>query len=127
MAIASRALGALGLATSLTGDTLHNQYVYHFTTQAGYDGISATRSILPSGDNLVYVTPNAYLSGEQAQSDLALRNTPTGYFVIPKESILPANPPTIVAPANGQPGRGLEITVPLPVSAAGAAFIRIEP
>lgn len=116
--------GALGDVLTLSGDT--TQYVYHYTTAAGYAGISASGMILPSADGYTYVTPNVYSSGQQAQSSLALRQAPIGYFAVPVSNIPPsALPPSVVEPYYGQPGGGIEIKVPSPVSTDGGYWQEI--
>ena len=108
----------------LTGDTARVDSVFHYTTQAGFEGITASGAIRPSLDGNVYVTPVLYLNGADAQAKLALSQTPIGYFVIPKIDVLPASPPGPVAPWNGQPGGGVEIKAPHPVPIKAPVFVK---
>jgi len=108
----------------LTGDTPRQEQLFHYTTQAGFEGISASGSINPSADGNVYLTPVLYLDGESAQSFLALSRTPIGYFVIPKADAILFGLPGKVAPANGQPGNGIEIKAPHPVPIRNSTFVR---
>jgi hypothetical protein len=120
-----RLLGGLHvLPLLLTGDTPSQSEVYHYTTQAGYVGITTSGVINPSRDGNVYVTPAYYSTPAEAQAKLALSQAPVGYFVIPKADILPASPPSPVAPANGQPGGGVEIKAPHPVPVKSPIFVR---
>lgn len=120
----NRFLGVFSLPLSLTGDTQRVDTVFHYTTEAGYEGITVSGAIRPSADGNVYVTPLLHLSGSDAQAKLALSMMPIGYFVIPKADVLPAGPPGHVQPWNGQPGGGIEIKVPHPVPIKNAVFVR---
>ena len=76
---AGRILGPLGMLLTLSGDTPQRDYLYHYTNAAGFTGIGASGAILPSSDGYVYMTPDTYGSGAQAQAALALSRTPVGY------------------------------------------------
>lgn len=118
-----RLLGVFGALLSLAGDTPQNLYLYHFTNDVGYQGIIVDRIIVPGPDGYVYLTPTPYQSSTYAQQQLSMSRTPAGYFQIPTNDVGPFNPPTIVQPANGQPGGGLETRVPHPVSIENALWI----
>jgi len=81
------------------------RYVYHYTNNIGQAGINQSGVILPSPDGFVYVTPDLYPNGQTAQAQLALSNTPTGYYEIPVSQIQNSmSAASMVPPANGQPG-----------------------
>ncbi len=54
----------------------------------------------------------ALVSGEIEQNALATRGTPTGYFAIPVADVAPYSEASMVAPANGFDGGGLEVLAP---------------
>jgi hypothetical protein len=116
----------LGMVTALTlsGDTPRNEVLYHYTTDKGAEGIQESGKIRQSIDGYTYLTPQYFTNGNTAQSNLALSQTPTGYFTIPKTDALPASQPGPVQPYNGQPGGGIEIKAPHPVKVNNLTFTR---
>jgi RHS repeat-associated protein len=100
---------------------------YHYTNETGRAGISELGVILSSDDNLVYLTPTVYRSGTTARAELALRQTPTGYFQLPRSSLPGLTPAGTVPPGNGQPGGGQQFVVPGPVPVDPTRWIPIEP
>lgn len=100
---------------------------YHYTDEAGRAGISRTGTILPSDDGFVYLTPTVYTSGTDAQAELALRRTPTGYFPLPRSTLPGLTPAGTVPPSNGQPGGGEQFVVPGPVPVDPTRWIPIKP
>lgn len=111
---------------SLSGDTPRPpQYYNHYTTSAGYAGITESGIILPSADGYVYLTPDRYNTGGDAQARLALRYTPVGYFRIPSRNTFPILAPEEVRRANNQPGGGTEVRAPHTVSIQGATWVPI--
>jgi RHS repeat-associated protein len=124
-----RALGEMAMVLSLSGDTPQEQlYLNHYTNAAGYSGIEKDQEIIPSpSTGYVFLTPQLYSSGLQAQQMLALSTTPIGYFTIPIENVGNFNPPTLVQPYNGQPGGGLEIKVNHAVPITNSPWTTIKP
>jgi RHS repeat-associated protein len=122
-----RLLSVLALPLTLSGDTPQNQYLYHFTNAAGYEGITRAGYINLSADGFVYLTPTPYSSASLAVQQLALARVPTGYFMIPQADAQPFGPPTTVDAANGQPGGGFEIRAPHTVSVRNSTFVQIRP
>jgi hypothetical protein len=74
----------------------------------------------------VWVTPDKYANGAEAQAKLALNKTPGGYFEIPMCRVQCRSAPGIVEPYYGQPGGGIEITTPFKVPVGGLRFIPFE-
>lgn len=93
----------------------------------GHVGIESDGYIKPSADGYVYLTPSVYNSGAVAQSQLALTYEPTGYFRIPANDVAPTLPPRSVEPNFGQPGGGIEVRAPNPVSVERATWGYIGP
>jgi RHS repeat-associated protein len=109
--------------TGVAPEDYNDDKVRHYTSTAGYVGITATSLINPSlADGMVYVTPTVYASGNAAKSGLSLKNTPDGYFEMPYSNIQPALPMRVVTPDNGELGGGMEIRVPHPVSIGDATW-----
>jgi hypothetical protein len=125
--LGSRILGVFGMLLSLSGDTIQTQYFYHYTSDLGRAGITQDGFISRSADGFVYLTPDIYYSGAQAQQYLALSRAPTGFFQISAADVGPASPPTVVQPANGQPGGWYEIRVPAPDPINNAKWVPIGP
>ena len=127
-----RRSGIVGLALSLQGDTPRQTYLNHYTTEAGFVGITQSGFIRPSADGNVYLTTDIYGSGTQAQAQLALRYRPVGYFAIPERNARPYSPPRQVDPITAgpdypaQPGGGTELLASHPVSIEGAKFVEIS-
>jgi hypothetical protein len=97
------------VATEDAGDTL-----LHYTTADRAEQIIGDGEINPSADGNTYLTPDRYADGSTAQSRLAMGTEPEGYIEVPRPAGAPE--PTGVDPFNGQPGGGLEVRVPGPVS-----------
>ncbi len=130
-----RALGKLGQrifgpVASLIGldDVIQrNAYLNHYTTEAGRVGILRDEIIMRSSDGNVYLTPDLYVSGAEAQARLSLSQQPTGYFSVPLENINSVSGQGVVQPLNGQPGGGIEILVPHDVSTRRSRWYPIGP
>jgi RHS repeat-associated protein len=117
----SRGLSSLSLLLSLSGDT--PQTFYHYTDQTGYQGIINSGFIMPSSDNNVYLTPDLYSCGQSAQRSLALSRIPVGFFIIPVDLLENYGQASAVAPANNQPGGGVEVKVPYPLPAGKLQWV----
>jgi hypothetical protein len=99
------------------------QTLRHYTTQSAADAISKTGSIEPSlPTGLTWVTPDLYATAGEAQSGLALSDTPEGYFEFPASRVVDPSPMSTVASANGFPGGGSEITTANPIDIEGIPF-----
>ena len=120
--LALKALGIAGLALSLSGDTPQQQYLNHYTTAQGYLGIMRDQQIQLGPDLNIYVTPDMYSTGAQAQQALQLRIKPIGYFSIPTQNIAPMS---LLGPVPG--GTGTQIMVDHPISIEGAQWIPLPP
>jgi hypothetical protein len=96
----------------------------HYTTSDAAASISKSGEISPSPTSgTIWTTPDVYGSGADAQSSLALPNTPDGYFEFPRSSLVDPSPPGLVEPDNGFPGGGTEITTHYPIDVSGLPFI----
>ena len=97
-----------------------SQYVFHFTSQANADGIILSGQINPSvSSGVAWVTSTPYPSAGLAQSQLALQNTPQGFFAIPVQNLqTPLSWSTVQGNAYG-PGGGVEGTTPLAIPLNG--------
>lgn len=60
---------------------------FHYTTNANKAKIEKSGAIVPGPSGLAWVSPTAYDTAAAAQSDLALPNTPDGYFIIPSQNV----------------------------------------
>lgn len=109
------------LASLLTGDTPQDPDFRHYTDDLGAAGIQSSGVIRPSSDGIVYVTPTLYRSGAEARQALELRQTPVGYFLVPR-SRLPG-----LAPLPPTSGGGIQYGAPGPVNATGLDYIPIGP
>jgi hypothetical protein len=141
--VPSRALLMLGSAGALaavlagpaeisdTSDLLDEQgdpeHIYHFTNDAGKRGISSSGLVMPGGSGLVYVSPIPYGNAPQAQSALSLPRTPAGYFEIPRSNVAGPLLWRAVGPNFGQPGGGMEASVPGTIPLSGARWVPFGP
>lgn len=120
--IAIGVAGVLFPSSTASDDTTQDasQFVFHFTSQANANGIILSGQINPSaGSGLAWVTPTPYPNGGLAQSQLALQNTPQGFFAIPVQNLqTPLSWSTVQGNAYG-PGGGVEGTTPLPIPLNG--------
>ena len=126
LSIITKVLGPIGMIAtwSTTGEPPSTYYVYHYTTDDKRDLIQAANAILPMPpSNLAWVTPTIYSSGVAAQSDLSLKNTPDGFFVIPKQNITSPLSWNTVPRGNDQTGGGIQGTTPSPISVTGAVWV----
>jgi RHS repeat-associated protein len=116
---------------SETSDLLDEQgdprHVYHFTDNAGKRGISSSGLVLPGGSGLVYVSPIPYGNAAQAQRALSLPRTPAGYFEIPRFNVSGPLRWSVVGPNFGQPGGGMEASVPGAIPLSGAHWVPFGP
>jgi hypothetical protein len=71
----------------------------------------------------IWVTPDEYANGVEAQARLALNKIPEGYFEFLSSRVLEPSPPSIVEPYYGQPGGGTEITTEFPIDVSELSFI----
>ncbi|MEJ1390549.1 MAG: hypothetical protein RPU34_06595 [Candidatus Sedimenticola sp. (ex Thyasira tokunagai)] len=126
-------LGKLGrklfgpLGTLLETDDIvrRNAYLNHYTTDLGREGIVYDGVIRRSPDGNVYLTPDLYSSGAQAQAQLSLSSTPVGYFSVPMSNIHSVSSHGVVDPWAGQPGGGYEVKVPHDVSTENSRWYPI--
>jgi hypothetical protein len=99
----------------------------HYTDDVGRVGIESSGAIRPGADGRVYVTPTRYSGGAQAQAELALGRTPTGYFEVPRARLPGLQGPRRVDPWAGQPGGGVECWVTCSVEAEGLKWFPFAP
>jgi hypothetical protein len=123
LTVAPRVLGVVS-ALTLSGDTQRNNVLFHYTTDRGAEGIQKVGVIRQSADGNTYLTPQYFTNRASAQSNLALSQTPRGYFTIPKRDALPVSQPGPVQPYNGQPGGGIEVKTPHPVKVTNPTFTK---
>ena len=98
--------------------------VFHYTTNANRQLIQASGVIKPgTTSGLAWVTPAAYDTATAAQNDLALPNTPDGYFILPIQNIQTPLIWSPVMPNFGYPGGGIEGTTPAPIPIGNAVWI----
>jgi hypothetical protein len=98
--------------------------VFHYTTNENRVLIEGSGEILPGqSSGLAWVTPTAYDTAESVQSDLALPNTPDGYFIIPFQNVRSTLIWSTVAPNFGFPGGGIEGTTPLSIPIGGSVWV----
>lgn len=96
----------------------------HYTTQDAADAIAKDGTINPGvNSGKIWVTPDEYADGAEAQAGLALNKTPEGYFEFPASRVLDPSSPSIVEPYYGQPGGGTEITTESPIDVSDLPFI----
>lgn len=97
--------------------------VRHYTTSGAAESIAKGGSIEPGlNSGKIWVTPDRYASGAEARAKLALDKTPDGYFEIPTCRVKCPTGPSPVAPWNGQPGGGIEITTEFGIDIRGLIF-----
>jgi hypothetical protein len=99
----------------------------HYTTDQGRIGIQADGVIRTGLSGRIYFTPTVYTSAASALADLALPQTPAGYFEIPRDRITDLEGPSCVDPGNGQPGGGIEYWTTHPIDATGLRWVEIAP
>ena len=125
--------GAVGMAVgallnAAASDDEGRQYLYHFTDERGYLGITEENTIAVSRTfGVTWFSPTPYQSASKARQELALPRTPVGYFEVPVQDVQPMSPSLRVEPKYDQPGGGVEIIVTHSVSARNARFVRIGP
>jgi RHS repeat-associated protein len=122
-----RLLGWLGLTAVTQKVAEENAYLRHYTTILNAEKIMERQLLVPSPDGYVYLTPDIYDSGQQAQSSLSMSTTPEGFFWVPIRNFDTYFGPSIVPPANGFPGGGIEIRVPHPINTPGFRWELIGP
>ena len=107
-----------------TAAKAETQVVRHYTTSGAADSILKEGAIKPGPvSGKVWLTPDKYGNGAEAQARLALNKTPDGYFEIPMCRVRCPSAPSVVEPFYGQPGGGLEITTPFKVPVVGLHFV----
>lgn len=96
--LAAMALGAAGAFAKPANEPLPNTF-HHYAPEAAHQAIIWSGEIDPRGNPpRVYVTPDVYTNGEQAQQKLAVAVKPDGYFVIPKGRVKNPQGGTTVKP-----------------------------
>jgi hypothetical protein len=96
--LAAMALGAAGALAKPANEPLPNTF-HHYAPEAAHQAIMWSGEIDPRGNPpRVYVTPDVYTNGEQAQQKLAVAVKPDGYFVIPKGRVKNPQGGTTVKP-----------------------------
>jgi RHS repeat-associated protein len=101
-------------------DNQSQAYVFHFTSQKNADGIILSGQINPSASQgVAWVTPTPYPNADLAQAQLALQNTPQGFFAIPAQNLQTPLSWSTVQPNAFGPGGGVEGTTPLPIPLNG--------
>lgn len=108
---AARILGPIGAILSLSGDTPGPSRFRHYgySDQAGLFANGLKRG------SFATTASGAPLTGSQAQSLLALPSrgsVPDAYYNVTVSRNHPVIGPSIVTPANGQPGGGVEYRFP---------------
>ncbi len=111
--------------TAASGDNAAST-LRHYTSQPAADSISKGGAIEPGASGKIFVTPDLYVNGADAQSRLALPITPDGFFDIPVNRILDPSLPSTVEPVYPQPGGGTEITTQAPIDVGGLPFNPFE-
>jgi RHS repeat-associated protein len=127
VAVIARLLGGAGLLLFPTQIGQDRSFVFHYTTNTARDAIIASGMIIPSTTSgVAWVSPTAYDTSAAAQSDLSLRNSPDGFFIIPMDNLKVSIPLQWgpVLPMYGQPGGGIEGTTPSPIPIQGATWVR---
>jgi hypothetical protein len=96
--LAAMALGAAGAFAKPANEPLPNTF-HHYAPEAAHQAIIWSGEIDPRGNPpRVYLTPDVYTNGEQAQQKLAVAVKPDGYFVIPKGRVKNPQGGTTVKP-----------------------------
>jgi hypothetical protein len=112
------------VAAEDAGEDAGSHVLRHYTTQDAADAIAKDGTINPGvNSGKIWVTPDEYADGFEAQARLALNKTPEGYFEFPASRVLEPSPPSIVEPYYGQPGGGTEITTENPIDVGDLSFI----
>ncbi len=94
----------------------------HYSWQPGIDGILAKQQVLSSRkDNLVFLTPQLFTSGEVARRALEMNHTPVAYFAVPVSRLN-----GVIALQNTGHG-GIQIAVSAPVNVTGLKPVYIGP
>jgi hypothetical protein len=113
---------------------------YHYAPEAAHQAIldSKPPKINPRGNPpKLFITPDVYTSGTQAQQKLATATTPDGYFVIPANRVKdPQGPHTVdptcvpgysAPPCDSDhtylPGGGTEYTTTSSINAKGLIWV----
>ncbi len=99
------------LATGQVASTTPLTSIYHYTNSESAALIDAGGSIEPGlSSGKIWLTTDQYATAADAQSSLALPNTPNGYYQLPSYAVDNLSEPSVVEPAYGQPGGGIEMT-----------------
>jgi hypothetical protein len=110
-----------------TGVAANGGVLRHYTTSAAAENILKEGAIKPgAASGRVWLTPDTYVSGAEAQARLALKTTPDGYFEVPMCRVRCASSPSPVQPIPGQPGGGVEVTTPFKVPVGDLPFIKFK-
>ncbi|MDQ4504321.1 RHS repeat-associated core domain-containing protein [Sinomonas sp. ASV322] len=121
------AFGKFGVGGKAAGalETGAASALRHYTTQEAADAISKGGEILPGlSSGKIWLTPDKFATGAEAQAKLALNRTPDGYFEIPACRVQCPSTPSTVQPLYGQPGGGTEVTTQFPIDVGGLQFVR---
>jgi hypothetical protein len=110
--------------TNDEGDESEITSVFHYTSLKSAEGIANSGELIVPSESTgnVYVTPSLYQTAAEAQSALAMQNTPDGYYQIPLSRIPGISAFRTVDPAGGWPGGGIEATTPDSVDVGGIEF-----
>ena len=114
--------GAVVKSASVAAEDLGVGVVRHYTTDAAAQSISKEGVLRPGSSGKTWLTPDEYASGAEARAKLALDKTPDGYYEIPMCRVQCRSGASRVAPLNGQPGGGTEITTEWPIDVSGLPF-----
>jgi RHS repeat-associated protein len=115
---------------SIADDECPPETLYHYTDDTGRRLIEWEGQIRPSGEGGIFLTPDAYTSGEDAQQMLALtRVRPSGYFAVPVDRIQDLKGPREVRewPPGAGNGGGTEYWTSRPIDARGLQWVDIGP
>lgn len=99
----------------------------HYTDAVGRDGIEMSGQISPGPSGRLYLTPDFYDQGSEAQTMLALPHRPVGYFEIPVERVFESSQPERVLARYGLPGGGLQVWTTRAIDVRGTTWVGIEP
>jgi hypothetical protein len=128
-AVANRATPTPALLPTQSVPTMQAPF-YHFTTEFGRQGIQQSKIIAPGTTGLAYVTTTPYPIANEAQAELSLSRTPTGYFTIPAERLNGLSTPSRVEVVGEgptwQPDGGIECTLCRPIDAQNLDWQPIE-
>jgi hypothetical protein len=108
--IGNRLIGILSLPFMLSGDAAIDQSRERINRYMSGDELEATKATgLARGgrDGITYATNDTYFTANDAQKMLALSTAPE-YRVVFSVAAGTFSPPSVVAPAFGQPGGGTE-------------------